>query len=362
MDAVPEGRLGIDLGTTTTTVAVSRGGRLLIPDLGRGSAALPTAVLLDADGTLVLGEPALREAPVHPSRVARAFVRRIGDPRPIFVGGAPFPAEVLVARVLGGIVDRVTDQTGAQPSRIAVTYPAHWGPYKVDLLTQAVRLAGVKVERYVTGLEAAALAYAHRAHVPVGSLVAVYDLGGGIFDTGVVRRTDSGFDLLGEPEGIDHLGGIDFDQAIQAHVVTSLRDANRDGDVEGFVHGDPGSAAGLCALGRACADAKERLSTETEASVPVRLPTLRGDSSITRSELESLLRPSIVESVTALQRAVRSAGIESTDLEAVLLVGGSSRMPLVARLVGDELGRPVTVHPDPEGGLAVGAALAAGRR
>jgi actin-like ATPase involved in cell morphogenesis len=346
--------LGIDLGTTYTAAAVARDGRAEVVTLGSKSAAIPSVVFLKDDETMLVGEAAIRRAATDPGRVAREFKRRIGDPTPILLGRSPYAAEALMARLLRSTVDAVAEREGGPPSLVAVSHPANWGPYKLDLLMQAVRMADVRVDRYLTEPEAAAISWAAAERVPSGTIVAVYDLGGGTFDAAVLRKTDRDFEILGEPEGIERLGGVDFDQALLAFVASSL-----DGAIESLDQTDPGALAALARLRQEIVDAKEALSTDTDTAVPVLLPGLNTDVRVTRAEFESMIRPPLADTVAALRRALRSAGVAPEDVGAVVLVGGSSRIPLVAELVGEEIGRPVAVDAHPKHAVALGAALAA---
>ena len=186
----------------------------------------------------------------------------------------------------------------------------------------------------------------------------MYDLGGGTFDAAILRKDDQGFSVLGEPEGIERLGGIDFDEAVFAHVRETCADAIAELDFD-----DPSTTALLARLRHDCVDAKEALSVDTETSIPVVLPGLRTEVRLTRGELESMIRVPLIETVAALERAMASAGVDASDLTSVLLVGGSSRIPMVAELITAELGRPVAVDSDPKHVVALGAArLGAMRR
>ena len=183
-------------------------------------------------------------------------------------------------------------------------------------------------------------------------MVGVYDLGGGTFDAAILRRTPAGFELIGRPEGIERLGGIDVDEAVFSHVVTVMGTA-----LSGL---DPEDGAVLSAVARLrqeCIVAKEVLSQDTEVTIPVVLPGLSTEVRLTRSELESMIRPTLSPTVEALSRAVASAGLEPKDLSAVLLVGGSSRIPLVGQMVGASLEVPVVTDAHPKRGVASGAAL-----
>lgn len=347
--------LGIDLGTTYTAAATWRDGRVEIASLGSRGAVIPSVVLLRDDETFLTGETASRRALTEPDRVAREFKRRLGDPTPLLLGGVPYSAEGLMARLLRWVVDEVSAREGGEPESICVSHPANWGPYKLDLLQQAVRRANLDCPvSYTTEPAAAATFYAQGRPVPSGAVVAVYDLGGGTFDAAVLRKTDSGFQILGQPEGIERLGGVDFDAAVFSHVSRAIGDK-----LEELDEGDPAAVAAVARLREECVEAKEALSTDTDVSIPVLLPNLNTEVRLTRSEYEAMVRPVLHESIEALRRALRSAQVEPDDLHAVLLVGGSSRMPLVAQLVGAELGRPVAVDAHPKHAIALGAAWVA---
>ncbi|WP_433790885.1 Hsp70 family protein [Actinoplanes sp. CA-252034] len=348
--------LGIDLGTTYTAAAVWRDGHVEIATLGSRTAAIPSVVLLRDDETMLTGEIAGRRGLTEPHRVAREFKRRLGDPVPILLGGVPYSAEALMARMLRAVVDEVVKREGAEPSRICVSHPANWGPFKIDLMYQVIRLAGIEQPvQLVTEPQAAAVFYARQQRLEPGATVAVYDLGGGTFDAAVLRKTVGGFELIGRPEGIERLGGVDFDAAVFAHVSGALG-----GALESLDEDDPAVVSAVARLREECVQAKEALSADTDATIPVLLPELTTEVRITRAELESMVRPVLHGPIEVLRRTIRSAGIEPADLHAVLLVGGSSRIPLVAQMVESELGRPVAVDAHPKHAVALGAAWQAG--
>jgi len=347
--------LGIDLGTTYTAAATGRDGRVEAATLGTRSVSVPSVVCLAGDQILV-GEPAARRAVTDPGRVAREFKRRVGDPTPLLVGGSPVSAEMLMARVVDWVVTQVAATEGGRPASLAVTHPANWGEYKLDLLRQALRHVGVPADRFVPEPVAAATAYAHQRKPSPGTVVAVYDLGGGTFDAAVLRSGGHGFEIVGRPDGIERLGGIDFDHAVFHHVLGAI-----DLDLDRFDAEDPRAAAGLAQLREECVEAKEALSAETDVSIPVMLPQRHTEVRLTRGEFEAMIRPALDETVVCLRRAIASAGPAEPDLATVLLVGGSSRIPSVSHLVGAELGVPVAVDARPKDAIALGAALVAMR-
>ncbi|MBE1495203.1 actin-like ATPase involved in cell morphogenesis [Amycolatopsis lexingtonensis] len=349
--------LGIDLGTTFTAAAVDRAGHVEMVSLGDRTAAIPSVVLLRPDGSVLVGDAASRRAAVEPDRVTREFKRRLGDPTPVLLGGAPHSVASLMAHLLGYVVRTVAGQQGGRPDRITLTHPANWGPYKRELFEQVPKLTGIDRVGLITEPEAAAAHYAAQERLDEGAVVAVYDLGGGTFDATVLRKRNGGFEILGTPEGIEGLGGVDFDEAVFGHVDRAL-----DGKLSQIDPDDPGAVAAVVRLRQECVLAKEALSADTEVAVPVLLPSVQTEVRLTRGEFEEMIRPSITATIGSLHRALRSANLRPADLGAVLLVGGSSRIPLVSQLVSAELGRPTAVDIHPKYGVALGAAaLASGR-
>ncbi len=348
--------LGIDLGTTYSAAATARGDRLDIFQLGERAATIPSVIVLRADGEVLTGDAAERRALSEPLRTAREFKRRLGDPTPIILGGTPYGAEALIGHLLKSIVAKVSEQLGGRPAAIALCHPASYGEYKIDLLRQAVRQADIGPVEFISEPQAAALHYALQERVPTGEVIAVYDFGGGTFDATLLRKTEDGFSQLGRPEGMERLGGIDFDEAIFAHVMTTVRAAGVSIDPN-----DPATLAGIARLREECRRAKEGLSTDTDATIAVYLPGIQTDVRITREEFEAMIRPRIRETIQALERAARSADLTFDGIDRILLVGGSSRIPLVAEMVREATHRPIALDAHPKHTMALGAAWVAER-
>jgi YVTN family beta-propeller protein len=313
-------------------------------------------VYLREDSSLVTGDAASRRAVSNPDRVGREFKRRLGDPTPVMLGGAPYAVTSLLASLLSDVVAKVEATQGAAPDSIVLTHPANWGPYRRELFEEVPQLAGLALPRMVTEPEAAAAHYAASRSLSDGEIVAVYDLGGGTFDATVLRKAVEGIEILGTPEGIERLGGVDFDEAVLAHVNYTAGGALSELDM-----GDAQTAVALARLRQDCILAKEALSIDTETTIPVFLPSRHFDVRLTRGDFEDMVRAPVESTIGALTRTLRSAEVRATDLSAVLLVGGSSRIPLVARMIAEELGAPTVVDAHPKYAVALGAArLAAG--
>lgn len=343
--------LGIDLGTTFSAAAISTADTVEVFFLGARSATIPSVVVVREHGEVLVGEAAERRALSEPARSAREFKRRLGDPTPIFLGGVPYGAESLTAHLLRAVVEQVAERQGHRPARIALTHPATYRDYKLDLMRLAVGQADIGEVTFVSEPDAAARHYAAQDRLDDGAVVAVYDFGGGTFDATVVRKSGDAFELLGSPEGMERIGGVDFDEALLAHVDESLGGALGALDVE-----DPATRVALARLREECRQAKEALSSDTDVNIPVALPTVSTEVRVTRSGFEALIRPRVGETIEALQRAVRSAGLGMDDVTRVLLVGGTSHIPLVRQMVRDATGRPVALDAHPKHSVSLGAA------
>ena len=364
---MPPYDLGIDLGTTFTAAAVRVEGHPGAPEPGvrvvgleQGAVQVPSVLLVDDDGSLLVGADAEDRAPGAPQRVVREFKRRLGDDTPIVVGGESFSADGVAAEMVRWTADRVAERHGAGPRRIAVAHPAGWGAYRRRVFTEALAEVGLHDVVLLTEPEAAAAAHAATGRLPLGRTVAVYDLGGGTFDAAVVRGVHPdpvapvGLTVLGRGQGLEALGGIDFDESLFWHVCSELG-----GAVDALDPADPATVRAVAGLRRACVAAKETLSVDTAAVVDVRLPNVTTRVRVTRGEFEEMISPALRQTVDVLGEVLDSARVAARDLDGVLLVGGSSRIPLVARMLSAELGRPVAVDPDPTTVVARGATWAA---
>ena len=315
-------------------------------------------LFLARDGSPVVGEAAERRALTDPDRVVREFKRRIGDEIPPLVGGVPWQAHELAAVLVHWVWQRVTEREGELPEGIALTCPASWGPHKVRLFMQAVQATRIgEMTRLgraelLSEPQAAAIGYASRERVEVGAHLAVYDLGGGTFDAAVVRKdSPTAFTVLGRPEGIDRLGGVTFDEMLFEHVCAAARVPLTQIDPN-----DPNIIPEVARLRRECTEAKEALSVDTDTTVPVALGGVRQRVRLTRAEFEEMIRPDLDRTIEALHRALESAAVDGTQLDAILLVGGSSRIPLVSQLISAEFGRAPAIDADPKTAVAIGAA------
>jgi molecular chaperone DnaK len=343
--------LGIDLGGTTVVAGVLRDGAHRaepVPLGAAGAVTLPATAHRGNDGTVRTGEEAEQWAVREPDGVVRDVTSRLGDDVPLVVGGEPWRADDVAAEIVLAAVRRVAGREGGAARALAVTHPARWGLHRERTLRRALVRVGLGHATLIAESRAAALAGSR------GTVAGVYDLGGRSFRAAVIRRDPTGdVEVLADSGTPDRAGGTDVDAAVLALVRDQLGD-----DLESAREelGDDEARLALAGLRDAAHAAKEQLSADTEAHVAVALGTLRTTVRITRADLEARITPLVAATVESFASTVDAAGMPLDD---VVLVGGSARIPLVARLLAEELGRPVHPDADPVTVVAQGAALAA---
>ena len=352
--------LGVDLGTSHTVAMLRHPDGRTRPLLFDGQPLLPSAVYLDTTGRLHVGADAVRLGHAEPGRIEPNPKRHVDDGSVLLGGGASVPVADLFAALLGAVAREAVATAGLLPPAI-LTHPAAWGAPRRGVLTEALGKAGWPAEtRLVPEPVAAARYFAGvlRRPVPAGASLAVFDFGGGTLDVAVVRNEGAG--PGGRPRfavtasgGADDLGGLDLDAALVEHLGKSLAGA----EPEAWRRlTEPVTLAEWRARRQFWEDvrgAKEMLSRSSFAPVPV--PGVEHAVHLTRDELEAAVDPLVRRGVAEAASVIAAAGLAPTDLAGLFLVGGSSRVPMVARLLHSGLGIAPTVLEQPELPVAEGA-------
>ncbi|NMO52687.1 Hsp70 family protein [Actinoplanes sp. TBRC 11911] len=341
--------LGVDFGTSNT-VAVARwpDGRAR-PLLVDGSPLLPSAVYAEPDGALVVGQDAVHSSRLDPARFEPNPKRRIDDGL-VLLGERELPVEELIAGVLARVAEEWRRAVGPVDGDVTLTCPATWGAARRTLLADAARRAGLGNARLVAEPVAAATYFAEvlGRDVPIGSVVVVHDFGAGTFDASVVARTSSGFEVMAV-DGRDDIGGLDVDAAIIEHLRT-------DEWQRIFEPSTIEERRGQRQLWDEARIAKERLSRNQTADFVV--PLLGTEVHLTRDELERVARPVLDQTIRVTKGLLDWADLPPGRLAGVFLVGGASRIPLVATLLHRELDEAPVVIEQPELVVAEGSILA----
>jgi molecular chaperone HscC len=342
--------VGIDLGTTNSLVAVWRDGRAQLIPNALGDVLTPSCVSLDADGSVLVGAAARERLQSHPDRSAAVFKRYMGSDRRLRLGNREFRPEELSALVLKSLKADAEAALGEQVTEAIIAVPAYFSDAQRKATRAAGQLAGLKVDRLVNEPTAAALAYGIHLR-EAESRFLVFDLGGGTFDVSILNLFEGVMEVRASA-GDNFLGGEDFARALVDVFFRerSLPEAwRRD---EGFMQR-------LLAQAEA---AKRTLGVRANATMRARAPL--GDIEhvleIDEATLEAATRPLLARLRGPVERALRDAGLRSSQLDSIVLAGGATRMPLVRRLVTTLFGRFPMVELNPDEVVALGVAVQAG--
>jgi molecular chaperone DnaK len=350
----PQGPIvGIDLGTTNSVVAIVVDGKPRVLDEG-GEQLLPSVVGLNPAGQLVTGTAAKNQLAAFSDRTVASIKRRMGSMEPVPLGDQQFTPPEISAMILRKLRDRASRALGEPVTRAVITVPAFFDENQRQATREAAQLAGLTAERIINEPTAATLVYHAGEHDR--KQIAVYDFGGGTFDVSIVRLEAGIVEVLSS-HGDVHLGGDDLDLKLLDHVADKFQQE----------HGVDlrASAQSRYRLLQACEQAKCRLSTEEhvllaeefiaeKAGQPLHL-----SATITRQEFEELIGPFVDRTIQCVDAALRDSGLTIHQIDDLVLVGGSTRIPLVEERLREEFLREPSRAVDPDLAVALGAAVQA---
>ncbi|GAA1030725.1 hypothetical protein GCM10009557_23770 [Virgisporangium ochraceum] len=358
-------RLAVDFGTSNTVAVLRHGDGESRPLLFDGSPLLPSAVCLGPDGDLLVGRDALQQALATPSWCEPTPKRRVGE-QSVLLGRRQVPVVDLVAAVLHRVLDEAVGMAGTRPDELVMTHPDGWGEVRREVLARAAEKVALPRPRYLSEPAAAAnlfptlrgadVAVPGPDHRPgTDRAVLIYDFGGGTFDVSVVRWDPDGVPEVLRSEGLATVGGIDLDDRIVTHLGSELT-ADAVTWQRLLTSQDEDDRRARWQLREGVREAKERLSRLPR--VDLHIPVLDVRVTLTRTEFDRLARPVVTRTVELTTATLDSAGVTPTQLAGVYLVGGSSRVPLVATMLVRALRVEPRVLRQPDLAVAEGAALA----
>ena len=370
--------IGIDLGTTNSCVAVMEGSEPTVIPNAEGKRTTPSVIAFVEGGEIKVGDPAKRQAVTNPTKTVASIKRFMGNkfsesekeagrvpykvtkgdndtPR-VDIDGRLYTPQELSAMVLQKMKKTAEDYLGHDVTEAVITVPAYFNDSQRHATKEAGEIAGLKVRRIINEPTAAALAYGLDKKSQ-DQKIAVYDLGGGTFDISILELGDGVFEVL-STNGDTHLGGDDFDEVLIDYLADSFQKAE---DID--LRKDP---MALQRLKEASEKAKIELSssTQTEINLPYVTATSSGPKhlveTITRSKFEQLASELVTRSMEPVKKALSDAGLSKSDIDEVILVGGSTRIPKIQEEVEAFFGKKPSKGVNPDEVVAIGAAIQGG--
>ena len=371
--------IGIDLGTTNSCVSVMEGSEPVVIPNSEGKRTTPSVIAFVEGGEIKVGDPAKRQAVTNPTKTVSSIKRFMGNkfsesekeastvaykvvkgdnntPR-VDIDGRMYTPQELSAMTLQKMKKTAEDYLGHDVSEAVITVPAYFNDSQRQATKEAGEIAGLKVQRIINEPTAAALAYGLDKAGGGDRKIAVYDLGGGTFDISILELGDGVFEVL-STNGDTHLGGDDFDQVL---IDWLAEDFNKSESID--LRKDP---MALQRLKEAAEKAKIELSssTQTEINLPYVSLTDAGPKhlvkTLTRAKFEQLSSDLVKRSMAPVKKAISDAGLSNSDIDEIILVGGSTRIPIIQSEVEKYFGKKPSKGVNPDEVVAVGAAIQGG--
>nr|WP_300304929.1 molecular chaperone DnaK [uncultured Anaerostipes sp.] len=348
--------IGIDLGTTNSCVAVLEGGKPVVIPNGEGQRTTPSIVAFSKNGERLVGDPAKRQAVTNVDRTVASVKRQMGTDRRVKIDGKKYSPQEISAMILQKLKKDAEEYLGESVEQAVITVPAYFSDAQRQATKDAGKIAGLKVERIINEPTAAALAYG--LDKSQSQKIMVYDLGGGTFDVSVIEIGDGVVEVLATA-GDNHLGGDDFDARVVEYLLKEFRKQ------EGIDLSKDRTA--VQRIMEEAEKAKKELSSAM--TVQINLPFITTDSSgpkhmdltLTRAKFQELTYDLVDRTSGPVNQALSDAGISASQLNMVLLIGGSTRMPAVSEKVKQLTGKEPSKNMNPDECVALGAAIQGGK-
>jgi len=347
--------IGIDLGTTNSEAAVIEAGKPTIIKSAEGQPYFPSVVAFTEDGEMLVGETAKRQAVTNPEGTVHRIKRKMGRGEKVKIRGKNYSPEQISAFILQKIKKDSEEYLGEKINEAVITVPAYFNDDQRQATKDAGEIAGLNVKRIINEPTAASLAYG--LDKQGDHKIAVYDFGGGTFDITLMEVGEGVFEVL-STNGDTQLGGSDMDQALVDYLAEDFKKKN---DID--LRNDPKA---LQRLTEEAEKAKMELSSTIQTSINlpyiavVKNEPKHLEIKLTRAKLEEIISPFIDKTEAPCKQALKDAKLKSNDIDHVVLVGGTTRIPLVKKKVEEIFGKPPKRDVDPMECVAIGAAIQAG--
>lgn len=342
--------IGIDLGTTNSCVCVYEGGEAKVIVNADGDRTTPS-VVASKKGEIIVGKTAKHQSVTNPETIS-SIKRLMGTDKKVEMNGKKYSPEEISAMILGDLKKTAESYLGEKVTSAVITVPAYFNDAQRQATKNAGKIAGLNVERIINEPTAAALAYGLDKQ-DESQTVLVYDLGGGTFDVSILELGDGVFEVK-STSGNNKLGGDDFDQRIIDYIVDDIK-KEHDVDLSD-------NKMAIQRIKEESEKAKKTLSnvTSTDISLPFITADLNYETTLTRAKFESLISDLVDSTLEPVRKALKDAKLKASDIDKVILVGGSTRIPCVQELVKKELGKEPSKEVNPDEVVAMGAAIQGG--
>jgi molecular chaperone DnaK len=348
--------IGIDLGTTNSCVAVLEGGEPVVIPNAEGMRTTPSVVAFKKDGERLVGETAKRQAVTNPDRTISSIKRHMGEHYTVKIDGKEYTPQDISAMILTKLKNDAESYLGEKVTEAVITVPAYFSDAQKQATKDAGKIAGLDVKRIINEPTAASLAYGLDKESGSHKIL-VYDLGGGTFDVSILELGDGVFEVLAT-NGDTHLGGDDFDEVILNYLADNFAKE----------HGVDLRAdkMALQRLKEAAEKAKKELSSSQTTNINLPFITVTSDGplhmneDLTRAKFDQLTSKLVERTIEPMKKAMADAGVTNSDIEKVILVGGSTRIPAVQDAVKKVTGKDPFKGINPDECVAIGAAIQGG--
>ena len=346
--------IGIDLGTTNSCVSIFEGGEAKVIANASGGRTTPSVVAFK-NGEMLVGEKAKHQAVINPETIS-SIKRLMGTSKKVKANGKEYTPEEVSAMILGDLKKTAEDYLGEKVTKAVITVPAYFNDAQRQATKNAGKIAGLEVERIINEPTAAALAYGLDKQ-DKNEKILVYDLGGGTFDVSILELGDGVFEVK-STSGNNNLGGDDFDNKLSDYILSEIK-KQENVDLKD-------DKMAMQRIKEAAEKAKKDLSgmTTTQISLPfiaqVDGAPISFEMDITRAKFEDLIRDLVESTTEPVRKALKDAKLKASDIDKVILVGGSTRIPMVQELVKKELGKEPSKGVNPDEVVSMGAAIQGG--
>ncbi len=343
--------IGIDFGTCFSSAAIIENNQFIPLKIDSYDTKLASAVFLENNNEFSIGKTAISNRMRDLSRFKKEFKRDFGTTIPYTIADNSYLPEELCTEVLKYIKLKAEERLGKKINKLIVTHPVNWSDFKKKLLNEASFMAGFTEVRLLDEPTAAAIEYSSKESINIGSKILVYDLGGGTFDLSLIEKTQESFREITQSKGLEFCGGIDFDKKILQNIIKFLQ---KNESVKSLLDkNDVNTKKFLSVLESQVIDLKHALSEHDESLISIPLGYEFVEYHLTKEKFELLIKEDIYKTCCLINDIVRDANLNYEDIDRIILVGGSTRIPYVYEMIQETVENKINIYKDIDPDFAI---------